>query len=173
MVESGLSMRGYAAHRRALRLPGVTASAVKKAIDTGRISTLPDGSINPVQADREWARNTSPAKQRAPGGGPVAQPDAGDAPATKADNGYSSARTVREVYAAKKARLAYEKEAGTLVAVQAVSDQAFKTGRAVRDAMLGIIPRLKAQLAATDDPDQVEQMLLAEIRLAIRGLAGE
>ena len=34
--------------------------AVKKAIDTGRIRPLPDGTIDPVAADAQWAANTTP-----------------------------------------------------------------------------------------------------------------
>ena len=41
----GLSIRAYARHR------GVSHVAVKKAIDTGRITPLPDGTIDPVAAD--------------------------------------------------------------------------------------------------------------------------
>ena len=54
----GMSRRAYAAHR------GVSHTAVGKAIATGRISTLPDGTIDPAVADREWATNTDPAQQR-------------------------------------------------------------------------------------------------------------
>ena len=46
---NGLSIRAYARHR------GVSHVAVKKAIDTGRISTLPDGTIDPNAADAQWA----------------------------------------------------------------------------------------------------------------------
>ena len=45
----GLSIRAYARHR------GVSHVAVKKAIDTGRISQLPDGTIDPVVADAQPA----------------------------------------------------------------------------------------------------------------------
>ena len=44
----GLSIRAYARHR------GVSHVAVKKAIDTGRITQLPDGTIDPVVADAQW-----------------------------------------------------------------------------------------------------------------------
>ena len=54
----GVSWRSYAAQR------GVSESAVRKAIATGRITTLPDGTIDPAQADSEWGTQTNPAKQR-------------------------------------------------------------------------------------------------------------
>jgi putative proteasome-type protease len=54
----GMSRRQYAAHR------GVSHTAVGKAISSGRISLEPDGSIDPVTADRQWDAQTDPAKQR-------------------------------------------------------------------------------------------------------------
>jgi len=54
----GLSNRQYAAHR------GVSHTAVAKALATGRINAEPDGSIDPVKADRQWDAATDPAKQR-------------------------------------------------------------------------------------------------------------
>ena len=52
----GISLRAYAKHR------DVSHSAVQKAIDTGRIQTLPDGSIDKNQADRDWEENTDFSK---------------------------------------------------------------------------------------------------------------
>tara|TARA_R110002167_G_scaffold86987_1_gene235320 strand:+ start:15324 stop:15905 length:582 start_codon:yes stop_codon:yes gene_type:complete len=43
---------------------GVSEAAVRKAIATGRITTLPDGTIDPDRADAEWGTQTDPAKQR-------------------------------------------------------------------------------------------------------------
>ena len=54
----GVSWRSYAAQR------GVSESAVRKAIATGRITTLPDGTIDPARADFEWGTQTDPAIQR-------------------------------------------------------------------------------------------------------------
>lgn len=54
----GVSRREYA------RLRGVSESAVRKAIRDGRISLEPDGTIDPVAADRQWAARTDPSQQR-------------------------------------------------------------------------------------------------------------
>lgn len=37
---------------------------MRKTIATGRITTLPDGTIDPARADSEWGAQTDPAKQR-------------------------------------------------------------------------------------------------------------
>ena len=54
----GVSRRSYAAQR------GVSEAAVRKAIAAGRITTLPDGTIDPARADSEWGAQTDPAKER-------------------------------------------------------------------------------------------------------------
>lgn len=54
----GVSRREYA------RLRGVSESAVRKAIATGRITLEPDGSIDPERADRQWEQRTDPMQQR-------------------------------------------------------------------------------------------------------------
>ena len=48
-----MSLRQYAKHR------GVALSAVQKAIQSGRISTLADGRVDSDTADAEWQRNTT------------------------------------------------------------------------------------------------------------------
>jgi hypothetical protein len=53
-----LSRRGYARHR------GVSETAVRKAIASGRIVPEADGSIDPAKADAAWAGTTDPSQQR-------------------------------------------------------------------------------------------------------------
>ena len=160
----GLSIRAYARHR------GVSHVAVKKAIDTGRITPLPDGTIDPVVADAQWAANTTPTRRS------VAEPatekpsqqvsapvraipqtfakvvrDAPEAPTPALSSGGTSllqARTVNEVVKAQtnKVRLAQLK--GELVdRAQAVA-HVFKLARAERDAWLNWPARISAQMAA-------------------------
>jgi hypothetical protein len=44
----GVSLRAYSRHRR------MTLAAVQKALKTRRITALPDGTIDPEAADRDW-----------------------------------------------------------------------------------------------------------------------
>ena len=55
----GVSRRSYAAQR------GVSEAAVRKAIATGRITTLPDGSIDPARADSAWCAPDPVLRSRA------------------------------------------------------------------------------------------------------------
>ncbi|HNN17912.1 MAG TPA: elements of external origin [Giesbergeria sp.] len=160
----GLSIRAYARHR------GVSHVAVKKAIDTGRITPLPDGTIDPVVADAQWAANTTPTRRsmadaasdkttQQVSASPREIPQASaravretPEPATPAlSSGGTSllqARTVNEVVKAQtnKVRLAQLK--GELVdRAQAVA-HVFKLARAERDAWLNWPARISAQMAA-------------------------
>lgn len=54
----GISRREYARRR------GVSESAVRKAILSGRVSVEDDGTIDEAQANAEWAAQTDPSKQR-------------------------------------------------------------------------------------------------------------
>ena len=55
----GVSRRSYAAQL------GVSEAAVRKAIATGRTTTMPEGKIDPAKADPEWGAQADPAKCRA------------------------------------------------------------------------------------------------------------
>src|SRR5574343_99779 len=113
----GLSIRAYARQR------GVTEGAVRKAIKAGRITTAPDGGIDPARADIEWQRNTSPAQQHKTGTHPptvlaipqqvwptLRHPSADSEQRTgnPAAPNYQSSRAIRETYNAKITRLVYE-----------------------------------------------------------------
>ncbi len=52
----GVSRRSNAAQR------GVSEAAVRKAIVTGRITTPPNGTIDPMRAVSEWGAQTDPAQ---------------------------------------------------------------------------------------------------------------
>jgi hypothetical protein len=160
----GLSIRAYARHR------GVSHVAVKKAIDTGRIAPLPDGTIDPVVADAQWAANTTPTRRSVadvtsdkpapqvsappreiPQSSAKAVRDTPEPPTPVLSSGGTSllqARTVNEVVKAQtnKVRLAQLK--GELVdRAQAVA-HVFKLARAERDAWLNWPARISAQMAA-------------------------
>ena len=165
----GLSIRAYARHR------GVSHVAVKKAIDTGRITPLPDGTIDPVVADAQWAANTTPTRRsmadaasdkttqqvsasprEIPQASARAVRETPEPPTPALSSGGTSllqARTVNEVVKAQtnKVRLAQLK--GELVdRAQAVA-HVFKLARAERDAWLNWPARISAQMAAKLEVD--------------------
>ena len=155
---SGLSIRGYARHR------GVSHTAVQKAIQSGRISVEPDGTLDPAKAYAEWEKNTRSSK------GSVAS-----AAIAQASGGvdFNKARAVKETYNARLAKLTYEERMGQLVSVEEVKLGAFNMARKLRNRILQIPMRISAQLAAETDPHIVEDMLNAELSGALEELSQE
>jgi hypothetical protein len=154
----GLSIRAYARHR------GVTDTAVHKAIRTGRIHALADGTIDPDQADAQWERNTSAPKtgtQRptvkvnagqldGDGGGERVVAGAASTTGAGGSGGTSllQARTVNEVVKAQTNKVRLARLKGELVDRPQAIAHVFKLARAERDAWLNWPARVSAQLAA-------------------------
>ena len=154
----GLSIRAYARHR------GVTDTAVHKAIRSGRINALADGTIDPDQADAQWARNTSAPKtgtQRPTVKVKVPEVDgdsAGDRGGAGASNNTSSggsggtsllqARTVNEVVKAQTNKVRLARLKGELIDRPQAIAHVFKLARSERDAWLNWPARVSAQMAA-------------------------
>ena len=143
----GLSIRAYARHR------GVTDTAVHKAIQSGRITPEPDGTIATDKADLDWARNTesprSGTQQRAPR---VKAPDlnGGGEGASTGQGGTSllQARTVNEVVKAQTNKVRLQRLKGELVDRSEAIGHVFKLARTERDAWLNWPSRVSAQMAA-------------------------
>jgi hypothetical protein len=158
----GLSIRAYARHR------GVSHVAVKKAIDTGRITPLPDGTIDPVAADAQWAANTTPTRRSVTGEArevpqapaavreiPQASSkvvrEAGEPSTPALSTGGTSllqARTVNEVVKAQTNKVRLARLKGELVDRSQAVAHVFKLARAERDAWLNWPARISAQMAA-------------------------
>ena len=117
-----ISQREYARQR------GVRHSAVQRAISEGRITTLPDGKIDPELADRQWAENTI----------------------TPSGDGGTLLRA-RTVYMVSKARLAdmqLKNLSGELIPKADVRVAAFNTARRIRDGCQNIPARCCGAIAA-------------------------
>jgi len=155
-----LSQRAYARHR------GVALSAVQKAIETGRISTQPDGRIDSEQADVAWEQNTT---RHAP---PITKrgQDEDDVSIFGASQ-YTKARAVREYYQAKLARIEYEERVAKLVAKDEMTIAAFNKFRQFRDHMLNIPDRVAAMVAAQTEAAKCYELLANEIRRALNEFA--
>ena len=76
---------------------------------------------------------------------------------------FVTARTMREAFKAKLAKLEYEEKSGTLTSVSQVKDDAFKAGRIIRDELLAMPDRLCDVLAAEEDPRTIREVLFAEL----------
>ena len=182
----GLSIRAYARHR------GVSHVAVKKAIDTGRITPLPDGTIDPVVADAQWAANTTPtrrsvtaepreAPQPAAAVREIPQASAkvvretAEPPTPALSTGGTSllqARTVNEVVKAQTNKVRLARLKGELVDRSQAVAHVFKLARAERDTWLNWPARISAQMAASlnVDPHVLHVALDAAVRQQLQDL---
>jgi len=183
---AGLTIRAYARHR------GVSHTAVRKALATGRIKADPDGAIDPAAADHQWAISTNlskprnsvtgvPKKRRAPGapsqalGVPgleeAAMSSPADGGATRLVSSYAASRAAREAYLARLAKLEFEQKSGKLIDVDEVRAQTFALGRRARDGLLGVPDRLAPILAGESDPAVIHRLLTDEIERGLRELS--
>jgi len=146
----GLSIRGYGKHR------GVSHVAVKKAIDTGRITLGADGLIDPDRADQEWAQNTIQPKRTPKRPVPLsAMKAAQDAIAEQTPAGMPGkgmtllhAKTANEVVKAQMGKVRLARMKGDLVDRSQAIAHVFAMARAERDALLNWPAQIAAEFAA-------------------------
>lgn len=144
----GISIRAYARQR------GVSEAAVRKAIKTGRVTPLPDGTIDPARADRQWGSNTDQAKQRRVPNEAVqtVRDAAGDPPTSpglsSSGTTFLQARTANEVLKAQTSKVRLAKLKNEVVDRAQAIAHVFKLARTERDAWLNWPARVSAQLAA-------------------------
>jgi hypothetical protein len=180
--------------REAGRRIGVSDTAVRKAIDSGRVKVAghtkggrPQLAWPDVKDD--WLKNSDNGRRTHVGtqGGVNRTPDAvpaivlptiGDTPTAAGDEvdsnhtpGLNESKAKKEKYLAEIARLEYEAKSGTLVEVSKVKEAAFKLARTVRDGLLNIPDRVSAELAHETDAAKLHARLTAEIRLVLEALA--
>ena len=167
----GLSIRAYARHR------GVSHVAVKKAIDSGRITPEPDGTIEPNRADLEWAQNTVSTRKPTPA---KTAPAAVESPRARVmepaepaapvlSTGGTSllqARTLNEVVKAQTNKVRLARLKGDLVDRSQAIAHVFRLARTERDAWINWPARISAQMAAKleADPHALHVALEAAVR---------
>lgn len=173
-------------------LRGCSDAAVSTARKDGRIKAaevIQGGKvmIDSEKADELWARNT---KRRRGGPPPKSSPQPEKKPAPPVSMPTdeqlldlvmrlpedaippiveSEAR--KEHYLAEKHKIAALQARQEVGSIKAMEREAFALAKSVREGMLGIIPRISADLAALMDPFEIEQRLEAEMLTALRVLA--
>jgi hypothetical protein len=186
-MAAGLSIRAYGRHR------GVSHTAVRKALATGRIVAGEDGKIDPALADSQWATSTNlskprnsvigvPKQRRVPGApsdplGALGS-GAGEAPngpptgdAARLVASYAGSRAAREAYLARLAKLEFEERSGKLVDADQIRVQVFGLGRRLRDAFLGLPDRVAPLLVGQTDQAAVHRLLTQEIMTCLAELS--
>lgn len=192
-LEHLMTMNAYAKHQ------GVSHTAVRKAIDSGRLvkSVVNDKGrtlIHAEVADIEWAKNTDKAKQgnRKPEEGKGASPDAkmlkvveaGKSDSVKAEassilNGLVSegildineARAMKETFLAKMAQLEYHRKLGQLVENAVVRKTAFAIANTVKNRLTALPARISPQVMGQTSQAVIAGIIKEEVTQALTELA--
>lgn len=157
----GLSITGYARHR------GVSQPAVSKAVKVGRITLLPDGTIDPELADKQWAGSLSVVKSTKDAESPkkykAASVEVLDSDVTAeaiADmvipDGLmlTEIKAIHETIKARQSYLNLMKERGELTDLAIVNKRLFELSRELRDSWLNWVNQVSGILAAKLQVDQ-------------------
>lgn len=141
-MKMGISIRAYARHR------GVSHVAVLRAIEYGRITRNPDGTIDPEKADEEWERNTVPSKSMVKKISQSIDKQSDDRSLPSSSSSYLQARAINEAVKAQTNKLRLAKLKGELVDRANAIAHVFRLARAERDAWLNWPTRVSQTIAA-------------------------
>jgi hypothetical protein len=161
---AGLSLRAYARSRADRGLPGGTLGAVQKAIKSGRISTLPDGKINPIEADAHWDAKASPdaLTRRDSPRAITTQKERMPSASTAQPEDFQRARARREAALAEEAELRVAQKRGRLVPADEIAEAQEQIAHTVADHMLNLPARCAPEIAAASGADQREILTLLD-----------
>ena len=142
---TGLSQRAYAEHR------GVSPRAVRRAIADNRIELLPDGTIDPERADREWEANTDATKR----------PNTGASKLTEV-------RTVKELKYAKLLDVKLQRETGKVVPLNEVKILFRTTSTNIQNAFANLGNILAPRLVGQRDITKITNLINEEVHRMIK-----
>lgn len=164
-----LTYRAYARHR------GCALSTVQLAIKSGRI----DDAVMEVEgkklisvdlADKLWLENTDLSQVRGKDYGldPDKKKRAKKQKQEAEDNeqkgpNYQQNRAIREAYAARMAKLNFEKQSGRLLETKKVEEYIFKIHSRARNSLLNLPDKLGPKLASETDINKILDILNREI----------
>lgn len=147
----GISIREYAEQR------GVSEAAVRKARDNGRITTEPDGTIDPATVDKQWSENTAKRVTT-------------KATSTETSVSYQKSRANKEFFEFLLKKLEYEEKNGKMVELAKMETEAFTAARVARDRLLSISERVAPQLVGKTDIQEIKEILRREITTSLQNL---
>src|SRR5262245_56381480 len=135
------------------RAHGISRQAVGQAVAEGRLTTAPDGSVDPVAAGAELAGSTLP---RSGGPSPQGEPES----LVEARKQLMAAKAQRE-------RLKLEAERGLWVRTAEVENEMYVVAKVTKDRLQSVpnrvIPRVAQWLAPGVDSRVVLQVIAEEV----------
>lgn len=151
------------------RREGISAQAVSKAIKSGKLTRLPDGTIDPnlVGSWRRHRRGNTVADQAVP----EKIEQLAEALSARAPYSLNEATRVKENYLALLRQLEYDAESGAVVPVAEVAAAVTAEYAAVRNQLLGLPAKLAPRLAFMKSAEEIRAFLAAEMERALECLA--
>ena len=86
---------------------------------------------------------------------------------------FAEAKTMKEIYSAKLAKLKYEEEAEILINKSQIYEKAHLVGRNIKQVLLSLPARVMEQLAVENDPRVINTILEKEVRDSLSSLEEE
>lgn len=162
-----ISIRAYAARK------GISDTAVRKAIKSGRITLTKNGKINPTLADRQWEANTDPAQVYAIKENSSASPSSETISSNSGGIGvsYQQSRAIREAYEARLKKLEFDERTGKLIPTEIVQREAFNAARKTRDMILNVPDKVIPLLIGRTDIHEMKEILRKELLRTLENLA--
>jgi oligoribonuclease (3'-5' exoribonuclease) len=161
--KQGVSQAEYA------RMRNMTRQNVHKHIQSGIITTLPNGNIDPEAADKEMADKLDPAHAQGNKGTEHIAPTNGKGAKGEDSNtfNFNRIKTLEKGYDVKIKELAYKKMAGEVVNKKKVESAFSSKITAVVRRLQKISKRISPAVAKESDRVKCEAMILNEIKEAV------
>jgi hypothetical protein len=171
MANQGISLR------EAARQLGCTHPSLTNAINNGKLTTYPDGSVDLAEVKEWWAGHTPTRRGRPPKGSkaPVSSPDSpGPVEELLETRGLFKDRAAAELhratYAALSEELDYELKAGAIVEIEEIARAVGNEYATVRQKLLAIPAEQAPRLFARATVLQLQDSLLELVTEALTSL---
>ncbi len=150
----GISRAEYA------RRCGKSRAAVSKWVLSGKIKLLPDGTIDPAEADAMRRANT--IRHRATPQTAASRPKASKSDEPSHEHKFNKARARKESAKAISAEVQARKDALTTVEIDDVKRAWLAAGKDIQARLLAIPDRITQKLAGEENPHVIRALLVDE-----------
>jgi hypothetical protein len=140
---------------------------VQRALKRGTITRNRWGKIDAAKADKDWARNTNPAKSHPKARAAVQSGGNGN----NGQGSYSEHRARIAAIDAEIKQLDLDERRRRVVPVDLAGAQQFRFFRALRNRMLMVAGRVAPDLLGCKDMREIERVIQAEVRGGLDELA--
>lgn len=140
---------------------GILKESVKKIKKGKRV----DVKIHLEKGLSEWASNTDETRRSVLKESSVISDND-----KKKKPTLTEAKTIREIYNAKKAELDYKEKAGQLIPLKQVKGECYKIIRQARDSVLSVPERVAPEILEMKDPREISIFIKEQLAFALKDL---